>query len=286
MSYAVSGKIAGFASRRMPGWLHGLGDAAYDSALQAYNSAHAQWVLDKQGYDRAYAAWQTQTAATQAAYNRALYDFQTDLARWQAESSAYTNQRAASENQARTNAMTYGISQNGVLAQFPSIVIPAGYAGCVTQAQRDAWAKTCQFQSVKGLGGPAPTGPECGLALLPVCAQPIPMPAPLRARPAPPVEPPAPLAPAPIGPEPMPPPVPAPPPPAVVPVTTQPTPPPPSVLNPTYTDSLVPTTGAGTPVKKPSTASAGLLSNGLLLVVLAGGGYALYRTFKKPKKAA
>lgn len=283
MSYAVSGKLMGYG----PGafGFSGLGDAAYDSALQAYNADHAQWVLDKQAYDRAYTAWQAQSANALAAYNQALAAYNANLANWQMEQAAYTGQLAAYQNQARTNAMTYGMSQNSVLAQYPSIVIPAGYAGCVTQAQHDAWAKTCsQIQSVKGLGGPTPTGPACGLALLPVCAAPLSAPPPLRPRPVPPPLPNPSLSPAPVRPEPLPPAPPASP--LPLPASNQPGSPPPSVLTPSYTvpDSL--------PVPPPSTtptttsASAGLLSNGLLLVILAGGGYALYRTFKKPKKAA
>jgi hypothetical protein len=50
---------------------------------------------------------------------------------------------------------------------------------------------------------------------------------------------------------------------------------------------LVPATVPDSSSTPPSTASAtrsaGLVKNGLILVVIAGGGYILYRTFKKPK---
>jgi hypothetical protein len=48
------------------------------------------------------------------------------------------------------------------------------------------------------------------------------------------------------------------------------------------TQSSIPQSSQPVPSTTP-TKSAGLVKNGLILVVIAGGGYALYRTFKKPK---
>lgn len=283
MSYALSGKIIGY--RRGAFGYAGLGDAAYDAALQAYNVDHTQWAIDKQAYDQAMAAWQQQASAAANAYTQAMQIYQMNMAQWQVEAAQYPGLQSAYENQLRTNQMVYGISQNSVLAQYPAIVIPAGYSGCVTQAQHDAWQKSCDAQrSVKGLGA-VPTGPDCGLALLPVCAAPIPAPPPLRAKPIAPATPNPPLPPAPIRPEPQPP---TPPPVTVTPAPTPtPVPTPPSVLTPSYTvPDPLPVPPPSTTPTQAKTASAGLLSNGLLLVVLVGSSYALYRTFKKPKKAA
>ena len=177
------------------------------------------------------------------------------------------------------------------------VTIPAGYASCVSQTQHNSWQYECNSQNaanatwasatVKGLGGSTtPTGPFCALALLPVCASLSPL-APLRPKPVPPTPPPpvAPVTPAPA-------PVPVAPRPAPQPVVvtrapapaTKPTPP---VLN--TAPQQIPPSAALSPAPPatvaPSTKSAGLVRNGLLLLVIAGGSYALYRTFKKPKAA-
>lgn len=285
MSYAMAGKIVGYRRNAFAG----LGDAAYDAALQAYNVDHAQWAIDKQNFDQATAAWQAQLNQQNAVYNAAFQAYMADSAKWRTEQATYTAQLNAYQHPPMQAAPTYGFQQQAALTQYPSIVIPAGYAGCVTQAQHDAWAATCaQQQSVKGLGA-VPTGPACGLALLPVCVPPPPArvpPAPLRAQPQAPMQPSPPMGPAPLRPEPQPPAPPAavPPPP----VAQQPVPPP-SVITPSYTaDSLVPVPASTTPAPSttPKPAGAGLISNGLIILVLAGGSYALYRTFKKPKKKA
>lgn len=287
MTYAMSGKIAGLgyipAGYSGMRGLRGFGyiPAGY-SGLGDYASDHAAWMQEESAYAQAYQNWQSQLPAIsqQNANNQAAYA--ADLARWNAEQAAYNAAYNGYLNQSRTNAMAYGISQNSVLAQYPSIVIPAGYPGCVTQAQHNAWQQTCDaIQSVKGLGA-VPTGPECGLALLPVCQPPLPAPPPLRPKPTPPPQITAPPPPAPIRPEPQPPAsVPTPTPtPTLVPAPT-PTPGTPSVTQNPYS-STVPLTPTAT---QAPTKSAGLLSNGLLLIVLAGGSYALYRTLRKPKAA-
>lgn len=284
MTYALSGKIArlGYIPAGYSG-LRGFGyiPAGY-SGLGDYASDHAAWLQEQAAYSAAYQNWQNQVAmaAQQNANNQAAYT--ADLARWNAEQAAYNAALSSYNNQSRMSSMAYGMSLNSTLAQYPSIVIPPGFSGCVTQAQHNAWQQTCSaLQSVKGLGAAVPTGPECGLALLPVCLPPVPAPAPLRPKPTPPSSITVSPAPPSIRPEPQPPP------PAVVPTPTPlsiPTPQPstPSVTQNPYS-STVPLTPATTPAP---TKSAGLLSNGLLLIVLAGSSYALYRTLKKPKAAA
>lgn len=289
MSYALQGKIAGlgyipagYSGVRSFGYipagysgLRGLGDAQ-----SAYQADHDAWLQEQAAYSQAYSNWQDQVVAVaqQNANNQAAYS--ADLARWNAESAGYTAAKRAYDNQASTLGRAYGMQLSSLLTQYPSIVIPPGFPGCVTQAQHDAWQQTCSaLQSVKGLGA-APTGPECGLALLSVCPPPTPPPAPLRPKPAAaptlkaPTPPPAPR------PEPQPPAAVPPPPPAM---TSIPQPPPPSVTQNPYSSTVPLTTS--TPTIAP-TKTAGILSNGLLLIVLAGGSYALYRTLRKPKASA
>lgn len=280
MSYSTGGRVTGTGyipagysglGRSSLRSMRGLGDAAYDAALTAYAADHAAWVQEQAAYQQALSQWNA-AQATVTQNNAALQaQYQAALAQYNAALSAYNAAYNAYSNQTRTNAMTYGISQNGVLAQYPSIVIPAGYPGCVSQAQHNAWQSTCtQLLAVKGLGAPVPTGPECGLALLPVCAPAIPAPASIGPKPNPPSLYAMPTAPPALRPEPQPPI--APPPSALG--------PPPQML-PGPTPDFTPS-----PTGTPTTSSAGILSNGLILVVLAGGSYLLYRSLKKPKKAA
>jgi len=216
------------------------------------------------GLGRLHPLWGMGDAASDA--------YAADHAAWLQEKAAYDKAVAAYAGQSAGNAMAYASAQAGYLrdlsawqaestayqntlnagntaARAAGVVTPPGYPGCVTQAQHDAWQAACSYasQTVKGLGAD-PTGSSCALALLPVC------PAPLRPQPTPP---PVPAAPAPVPP-------------------LRPEPQPPVITAP----------AAPTPAVAPAaTKSGGMLSNGLIIVVLAAGGYALYRTFKKPKAA-
>lgn len=258
-----------------------------DNASAAYASDHARWVTEKAAYDKALSAWSSAYTQLSLAHARATLAYQADLAKWKTETAAYQSALRSYDDQARMTAMTSAISQNSILAKYPSIVLPPDYPGCVTQAQHAAWDKTCTaLTSIRGLSG-APTGPECGLALLPVCQPPKAVPTPPRASPKPPAPPSYPLKPPALRPEPQ---APAPTPvQTAIPTYTPPPIPSPSVPKtpaqiPTYTP-IPATPGPASTVPAASTKSGGLLSNGLLLVVLAGGGYALYRTLRKPKAA-
>lgn len=287
MSYveAYSGKIAGYGRLT----LHGLGDAAYDAAVAAYNADHTLWLQQKAAYDQAVAAYAGQSAGQSAEYSIAQGGYQRDLTAWNSESAARTAAVVARSQQQVSNQRL--LDNANAAARAAGVVTPAGYPGCVTQAQHNSWQAICNTVNapVKGLGAD-PTGPACALALLPVCIPALPAIAPLRPKPVPPAPPPTLIPPAAIRPEPQPPPAPAP--------SAQPTPTPtgptpypsspsntPPVLNtgPQPIPSLVPT---ASPPPTPPSKSGGLISNGLLVVVLAAGGYALYRTFKKPKAAA
>lgn len=253
----------------------GLGDAAYDAALAAYQVAHETWQRQMLDYQNTQGNYQLSLNA----YNQSLAAYQADLARWTAEVAAYNAAYNAIANQGRTAQMAAAAQQASAIALYPGVVIPAGYAGCVSQAQHNAWQSQCDaISSVRGLGAD-PTGPACGLALLPVCAPAPLLPAAVRPRP----QPPAPFSvPAPVspGPEPQPP---TPPPPSALGPPPQQIPPP-SVTQDPYSDTTPLLTPSPTPAA--TTASAGILSNGLLLVALAGGGYLLYRSLKKPKASA
>lgn len=251
MSYAMNGKIAGYG--RLPApfnrGLRGLGDAQYDAAYAAYKA---------------------------------------DLAAWNAE--AALRVQAVTAQQKQILAIAVYQSRANAAARAAGAVIPAGYSGCVSQTQHNAWQYECNAQNaqnaawasatVKGLGGSTtPSGPYCALSLLPVCASPpAPIP-PLRPKPLPPIAsaPSAPAAPKPVI-------VTAP---AASPVLTPAHAPAaaPPVLNtaPQQIASNSPVVATVTP---PTPQSAGLVRNGLLLIVLGGASYALYRTFKKPKAAA
>lgn len=275
MSYAISGKIAGVGMTfghgvgRRHGF-RGFGDAAGDYAAQmaAYQSDHSAWLSEKAAYDRAVQAFTAQSAGLNAGYSQAQQAYQRDLAAWQAESAARSAALVARSQQQTRNQVAK--DRANAAAQAQGVILPPGYAGCVTQAQHDSWQQGCSTTNfaVRGLGAD-PTGSLCALALLPVCPAPLPLPAALRAQPTPPPTPAGIAPPAAIRPEPQPPGAPPTPPvlntgPQPIPSSPSPTPPPPPA----------------------STKSAGILSNGLLLVALAGGGYLLYRSLKKPKAAA
>lgn len=238
----------------------GLGDAMSD-----YVADHAAWVQEKAAYDKAAMGYSMTLAGQAAGYSSAL-------ASWNAQSAAHVAAVVAQQQQQIIRSRA--LDQANTAARAAGAVTPAGYPGCVTQAQHDAWVSTCSFmsQTVKGLGAD-PTGSPCALALLPVCPPPFPAPPPVGLKPAAPA-PPAP--PPPLRPEPQPPVATS----VPVPVSTPP------VLN--TGPQAIPSTPVlvTTPPPPPPTKSGGLLSNGLILVVAAVGGYALYRTFKKPKAAA
>lgn len=277
MSYAISGKIAGLGSSRRS--FRGFGDASsdYASALAAYQADHAAWLKEKTAHDNAILGNAAQSAGAASSYASAL-------ASWNAASAARAAQVAAAQRQQL--AIQVAASRATTAARAAGVVTPPDYPGCVSQAQHSSWQAACAAISttVKGLGAD-PTGPFCALALLPVCQPPVAMPPPL---PPPPTLPSVQLTPVPaLRPEPQPP---APPPVA----TTAPAPSPLPQATPFQNSPLGPapisvidpgSSSSPTPITPPPSKSAGLIKNGLILVVLAGGGYALYRTFRKPRAA-
>jgi hypothetical protein len=252
MSYVLSGKLAG------------MGDASgvYASLMVAYQNDHEAWLKEKAAYDRAVQGYAAQSAGASSSYAAAMAAYNAQNAA-RAAALVAVNQQNAAKAKANSAAVAQGV------------VLPAGYPGCISQAQHNAWQADCARLSatVKGLGAD-PAGSPCALALLAVCPPPISVPPSLGPPPVKPAMPPPP----PLRPEPRPP---TPPPASVPPQSTGPF----SVPTPAPsipTASSIPQ--ASTPATVPaSTKSAGLVKNGLILVVIAGGSYALYRTFKKPK---
>ncbi len=276
MAYVYqNGSLGGARARAF-----GLGSApSYEQSYASYLQAHDAWLGAVNVYRSASAAWAAGEAqkskiyaAEQAAYKAAVAAAALDQQRWASQKAALISQ---------------------------GVTFPSGFPGCVSQAQRDAWQATCnQLSSVKGLGllssslqtaavkasSSSPSGSPCLLATIPTCKL-VPLP------PRPPVPAPAPTPP---GPEPQPPVKPATPPPPVqvlIPTPTPQTSIPTSIPQTPNTPSggggdgsftpSTPTTSSTVPAAKPK--SGGLLSSGLILIVIAGGGYALYRTFKKPR---
>jgi hypothetical protein len=272
MSYAYAGKIAGLGAL-------GLGD---------YASDHAAWLQEKAAYTLAVQAFQGATIGQASNYAAAVAGYNRDLAAYNQALAAYAAASQAALRQQLANIKAYA-AQNAQ-AKAAGAVIPAGYPGCVTQAQHDAWQNSCTASnsawantSVRGLGA-VPTGPACALALLPVCQQMPPLPS-VPPKPTPPAQP-APLTPpAPLRPEPQPPATVTAPRPVLTSSPSAPAPAVPFQNSPLGPDPNASLTPASTPTPPPASKSAGLIKNGLILVVLAGGGYALYRTFRKKKAA-
>ncbi len=267
MSYAFSGKLAG------------LGDAssAYAGAMVAYQNDHAAWLTEKAAYDRAVQGFAANSAGQASSYASGMAAYQHDLALWNAALAARARAVALAQSQQR--AIDVARDRANTAARAAGVVLPAGYHGCASQAQHNAWQADCARLSepVKGLGAD-PTGPACALALLPVCQPAVPMPGALPPAPVPPAKPP-PLTPPPtLRPEPQPPQ----PPPASSSVP-QPQTGPFSVPTPTTASTIPGDRGPSPDPASDPSKSAGLIKNGLILVVLAVGGYAAYRTFKKPK---
>src|SRR5882724_5363253 len=147
-------------------------------ALQAfgvvdYAADHAAWLAEKAAYDRAVMGFAAASAGASAGWSMAMGGYQRDLAAWNTEAAAYSKLIVARQQQQLKNQIAK--DKANAEARAAGVVIPAGYSGCVSQAQHDSWVATCSWASttVKGLGAD-PTGSPCALALLPVCPPPIP----------------------------------------------------------------------------------------------------------------
>lgn len=278
MSYSFVRKInpafAGFGA---------FGALDYNAQYAAWQVDYAKWKKEEAAYKTAKSVWAGLVTNLKAQYVAKVTDYQNDLKRWNAEAVIYT---AAMNSRAASIAATTAARkmQSGIIAKQWSLKLPADYTGCVLQFWHDQWVAQCtesKRTTIMGLGAtPTGWGHPCGTALLPICTPPPPMPY-LRPKPvAPPVLvlPPEPTLRA----EPKPPIKPAtpPPPPAVVNQPPPAPPPPPSVVIDTPPPSTPPTV-VEEPIKQ-----ANMIKGGLLAIVVVGGGYLLYRTFKKPKAKA
>jgi len=253
-----------------PPYLSGLGDyaadlATYKTKLAAWKMDHLKWQREKATYTALLAKYnlavkdiEQEYSVNMAAYNAALNDYYT----------AFAGTKHGYTERSRTIDASYGLK------------LPQSYysgLACLTQAQHDSYAKNCT--TVKGLGrwGLGSNDPDCGYAKLPICNYPVKPVAPTRVYPKAPTlraEPKSPTAPT------------APPVVTTTPVTTTPS----SSSGggggapaPTPTPDVPP--DAITPTAEPNK-QANMVRNGLLLVVVLGGGYLVYRTLKKPKAQA
>lgn len=248
--------------------LHGAGPAP------DYATDHAQWLREKSAYDQAYAAWTATMNQLSSAYSQAMAAYNAALAKYNADVGTYRAKLAGYQSNEGAQRSRQQAAMAAIKKQYPDVVFPAGFAGCVTQAEHDAHVANCSFRStIKGLGA-TPSGNACGLAMLPVCPPPLTPPVWPGNPPVPPGKPVMPAGPAPLRPEPQ-----SPPPASLT------LPPPVQSVNPPPSSSGGPTLTKTPTTTAASAASGGLLSNGLILVVLAGGSYALYRTLRKPKAA-
>jgi hypothetical protein len=161
--------------------------------------------------------------------------------------------------------------------------VPPSYgAGCLTQAQRDAYSNECEFTNLRGLGATASRA-ACGYRELPVCSPEPPMPAPLPPKPSKPKLSPLPSKPAVLAvPKEPKSPGAAPPPPKLVtvPAAKYPPPPPKPGITPDSPPPLPPP-----PVYVEEQGGGNFAVMGILgIVAVAGAGYLIFR--KKQPKAA
>jgi hypothetical protein len=288
--------------------LRGLGDAAYDAAfaeyqakkaqydkelaaynttMSAYNAAYAKyeklhktWEIEKKVHDKLVASYNEKVAKIDKEFAAASIAAASAIVQWQNKQDAYV---AALQkwSAARQAERTANAAATAKIVKAYNLSPPSNFGNCLSQADHDKYKLMCANASVKGLAGYwGDWQAACGMAELPICKTPPPEPKSPGVKPKMPVKPAYPTKPPAMWAEPKPP---------VKPAITKPigppTPPPtpPSVPTPPPTPE--------TPVVVPADEAAelkqkNLVMVGLLAVVAIGGGYAVYRTFKKPKAAA
>ncbi len=287
--------------------LRGLGDAAYDAAFAEYQIKKAQYDKDLAAYNAAMTAYNTayskyakthKTWAAEKKANDALHKLYAEkvakidkefaaasiaagaaIVQWQNKQDAYVAalqkwtaarqaERAANAAATQKAAKAYGLD------------VPANFGNCLSPTDHEKFANMCRIAAVKGLGAVwANQQAACGMAEIPVCKTPPPEPKSPGVKPKMPVKPAYPTKPPAMWAEPKPPVKPA-----LIKPSGPPTPPPTPPSVPT------PPPSPETPVVVPADEAAelkqkNLVMVGLIAVVAIGGGFALYRTFKKPKAA-
>jgi hypothetical protein len=255
----------------------GLGLGYVPSAAAQYEIDFKLWSKDKKKYDDAMLVYNAKVKSINDAYGSAIMVYYKEKAAWDEAkqtyeaamngwSRAFASIKAANTTASQKIAKDYGIS----LAQ-------SYYDGgaCLSKQQHEDSKARCQ--TVKGLGLGS-LDPECGYKWLPICDfankptlasppiapsyAPYPRKPKLRAQPkAPPVV----LVKTPV--------------PVPVPVTT---PPGPTVEVTVPVPVATPVPDAAEPERAKQ---AGMVTNGLILIAVLGGGYLIYRTLKKPKAA-
>lgn len=296
--------------------------AQYAASKAQYNASKKSWDARQAAYESALSQWQS-LAQSAAALGPAQTAYEQALQRWRAaaQSAGATNASRAASCASNTDSYNrahaaweqahaqwvrqrtgYTICMNQRAQQIASLNnpifsqwgggMPSGYPGCLSDSVHDSYYTRCTATFMEGLGtypvgapretsGPWTGVPLCMLAALPKCSQLIdcgtPPPSVPPAEPRPPqCDPPVTVPPQPTPPTPPP----------QVPPKPQPPGPPPLPPSP-------PTGGRPKPEPPPPYggappevlhAGAGFGSGGLLLVaLLAGGGYAGYRLWKRKR---
>lgn len=256
----------------------------YQKAYSSYLKDHKAWQNEAAQYDmalvqyddgqRRLVAWQQANSAYQAA----LQDYQTRMAAWNATSGGCAQNQATYQAaldvylRARDylNAQ-YATQAQQVMSRYPGQTLPPGFT-CVPQSTNIAYRAACdaQLTAVQGIGGIV--ADPCVLYQLPVCQGLPPHPG---SRPA-----------CNVGPQPVAPSAPGPAPavPTQLPPMLRAEPQPPGVpsgvtpMSPETTDQPLVDEGGDKPTNK-----AGMAVGGILLLLLLGGGYAVYKSVKKKR---
>ncbi len=246
--------------------------ADYKAAVQARDRALKEAVLQ----DTAFAIAMGKHAAEAARINQQNQN--TKLAFNQAYATWESKKRAYDLVLAQRNAIAANqTARNDAVAR--QVNLPQGYnGGCITQAQKDAWALSCQQQMKKasavrglgymGLGAANPT--ECYWKDLPLC---VAMP-PLPALPNQPIAPALPQVPPPPQPK------------AAIKIPALPAEPKAPALKAVPTIVVRSDSPINRPLSPQDSDPKSFAVAGLLALVIVGGGAAYYFTHRKKKAAA
>lgn len=225
-----------------------------------------------------------QIARIESVYASAMKSYEGQYARWSALNSAY---KSAMQGYSMTVAQikAKNMATAKAVAATYKLTLPAGFEGCVTQAEHNYYDSNCTV--IKGLGGYRNFGDNCGAKNLPVCNYPTmpkspgpkpPMPVkPPYPPPIAPVAPPKPVAPMAVVAKPAPRPV------MTAQIAPAPAPAPP-VMAPVMAPIVAPEPEPE-PEPAPPPKQASMVKGGLIALVVVVGGIALYKTFSKPKAA-
>lgn len=254
--------------------------AAYNAAMSKYNADYAkyekdlkQWKIEKKAHDKLVEKYKADVAKIDKEFAAASQAAAAAIVQWQNKQDAYVAalQKWSADRSAERKANAAATQK---VAKAYGLDVPSNFGNCLSPTDHEKFANMCRIASVKGLGGVwANQQAACGMAELPICKTPPPEPkSPGLNKPSMPVKKAYPTAPVALRSEPKPP---------VKPAITKPIgpPTPPPSLPPAREEPVV------VPADEEAAGQKNLVMVGLLAVVVLGGGYAVYRTFRKPKAA-